>query len=119
MDQGTCHNNQGSSVTRNSKIKFWQLNCNSLNKSKLVECKNILSVKNPTIMCLQEAWWCKPIITNFKGYEMDRIDQEKTESQHSKVGGAAILINLEVVILKCIRINGAFYAVANIYNNNG
>ena len=137
MNPGPSKSIQDSRLTRNSKMKFWQLNCNSLNKSKLVEFKKILMDENPTIVCLQETWWHSPIITNFKGYEIARIDRENTGSQQSKGGGVAILINenhfqiteildvsdnminLEVVIVKCVRTDGAAYTVANIYNSNG
>ena len=137
MNPGPSKSIQDSRLARNSKMRFWQLNCNSLNKSKLVEFKKILMDENPTIVCLQETWWHSPIITNFKGYEIARIDRENTGSQQSEGGGVAILINenhfqiteildvsdnminLEVVIVKCVRTDGAVYTVANIYNSNG
>ena len=53
----------------------------------------MLSDENPTIVCLQETWWSNPTVTNFKGYEVTRMDQEKTRSQLSKGGGVATLIN--------------------------
>ena len=93
MNQGTSQNNQDSSVSRNRKMKFRQSNYNNLKKSKLFWSKNILSDENPTIVCLQETWWPSPTVTNFKGYEVTRMDQEKTRSHHSKGGEVAILIN--------------------------
>ena len=53
----------------------------------------MLSDENPTIVCLQETWWSNPTVTNFKGYGVTRMDQEKTGSQLSKGGGVATLIN--------------------------
>ena len=53
----------------------------------------MLSNENPTIVCLQETWWSNPTVTNFKGYGVTIMDQEKQEVNFQKGGGVATLIN--------------------------
>ena len=96
-------------------MKFWQLNCNTLNKSKLVEFKKLLSDENPTIVCLHEKWWSNPIRTIFKVYEMAEVDREKTGRQHSKGGEVAIFINEDYFQIAEILDMTIFFVISKSY----
>ena len=112
-------------------IKLWQLNCNCLNQTKLVEFKQCILNEKPSLMCIQETWWSSKTKVKIPGYDIIRIDRT------SKGGGVAIFVNLDIfqvietidisdslrnveaLIVKSLRKDGKHYSFANIYNNKG